>query len=134
MSDFPKKYEPKQFESSIYSKWEKSGFFQPQDSTSGDTFYIPMPPPNVTSVLHVGHSLMLALQDIMTRYHRMKGDSTLLLPGTDHAGISTQVKVEEKLAKEGIDKSKMSREDFLKECWKWNEEYGGKIQNQFRKM
>jgi valyl-tRNA synthetase len=77
---------------------------------------------------------MLTIEDIMTRYHRMKGDSTLLLPGTDHAGISTQVKVEEKIASEGRDKSQMSREDFLSECWDWNKEYGGQIQNQFRKM
>lgn len=93
-----------------------------------------MPPPNVTSVLHVGHSVMLTLEDIMTRYHRMKGDATLLLPGTDHAGISTQVKVEERLTKEGKDKSNMTREAFLRECWKWNTEFGGKIQDQFRKM
>jgi len=77
---------------------------------------------------------MLALEDIMTRYHRMKWDSTLLLPGTDHAGISTQVKVEEKIASEGRDKSKMTRDEFLKECWDWNTTYGGQIQNQFRKM
>jgi valyl-tRNA synthetase len=82
-----------------------------------------MPPPNVTASLHVGHSAMLTLEDIMTRYHRMKGDSTLLLPGTDHAGISTQVKVEQRLAAAGIDKSKLSREEFLAECWKWNTEF-----------
>ncbi|MCH8518694.1 valine--tRNA ligase [Candidatus Gracilibacteria bacterium] len=135
MSEFPKKYEPKKFEDIIYSDWEKSGCFLPfEESKSGKTFYIPMPPPNVTSQLHIGHSAMLALQDIMTRYHRMKGDSTLLLPGTDHASISTQVKVEQKIASEGRDKSQMSREDFLKECWEWNTLYGGKIQNQFRKM
>ncbi|NDK09604.1 valine--tRNA ligase [Candidatus Gracilibacteria bacterium] len=132
--EFPKKYDPKSFESSTYKHWETSGAFQPGESITGDSFYIPMPPPNVTSVLHVGHSVMLTLEDIMTRYHRMKGDTTLLLPGTDHAGISTQVKVEQKLAAEGIDKSKLSREEFLAECWNWNTEYGGKIQNQFRKM
>jgi len=93
-----------------------------------------MPPPNVTSVLHVGHSVMLTLEDIMTRYHRMKWDTTLLLPGTDHAGISTQVKVEERLAKNWIDKNSLSRDEFLHECWKWNSEFWGKIQDQFRKM
>ncbi len=134
MSDFPKKYSPKEFEQSIYSNWEKKWFFTPQDWTTGKSYYIPMPPPNVTSKLHIGHSSMLTIEDIMTRYHRMKGDSTLLLPGTDHAGISTQVKVEEKIASEGRDKSQMSREDFLSECWDWNKEYGGQIQNQFRKM
>jgi valyl-tRNA synthetase len=93
-----------------------------------------MPPPNVTSKLHIGHSSMLTIEDIMVRYHRMKGDSSLLLPGTDHAGISTQIKVEEKLAKEGKNKHTMSREDFLKECFAWNDKYGSQIQNQFRKM
>jgi valyl-tRNA synthetase len=134
MSDFPKKYNPQEFEQIIYESWEWKNHFKPQVSTTGKSYYIPMPPPNVTSVLHVGHSVMLTLEDIMTRYHRMKGDSTLLLPGTDHAGISTQVKVEEKLRNAGIDKSKLSREEFLDECWKWNDEYGGKIQDQFRKM
>ena len=134
MLDFPKKYSPKDFEADIYKKWEEKNCFTPQEWTWKDTFYIPMPPPNVTAALHVGHSSMLALQDIMTRYHRMKWDSTLFLPGTDHASISTQVKVEEKIASEGRDKSKMTRNDFLKECWEWNSLYGGKIQDQFRKM
>jgi len=134
MSDFAKKYDPKSFEESIYSNWEQKWFFKPQESKTGNSYYIPMPPPNVTSVLHVGHSVMLTLEDIMTRYHRMKWDSTLLLPGTDHAWISTQVKVEERLRKNWIDKSSLTREEFLKECWKWNTEFGGKIQDQFRKM
>lgn len=135
MSEFPKKYEPKNFEDRIYKDWEASGCFLPsQENKSWKTFYIPMPPPNVTSQLHIWHSAMLALQDIMTRYHRMRGDSTLLLPGTDHASISTQVKVEQKIASEGRDKSQMTREEFLAECWQWNTLYGGKIQNQFRKM
>ncbi len=132
--EFPKKYDPKNFEKEMYAHWEKSWSFVPQDSTTWKSFYIPMPPPNVTASLHVGHSAMLTLEDIMTRYHRMKWDSTLLLPGTDHAWISTQVKVEQKLAAAGIDKSKLSREEFLSECWKWNTEFGGKIQDQFRKM
>ena len=134
MSEYSKKYNPKEFEERIYKNWEESGKFQPRDSLTGEQFYIPMPPPNVTSKLHVGHSVMLTLQDIMTRYHRMKGDETLLLPWTDHAGISTQVKVEEKLAKEWKNKHDMPREDFLKECWDWNEKYWWIIQNQFRKM
>ena len=132
--EYPKKYNPKEFEERLYQNWEEEGKFKPRESTTGEQFYIPMPPPNVTSKLHIGHSSMLSLQDIMTRYHRMKGDSTLLLPGTDHAGISTQVKVEEKLAKIGKNKHNMSREDFLKECWDWTKQYGWEIQNQFRKM
>jgi valyl-tRNA synthetase len=132
--DYSKKYNPKDFEERIYTNWEDNWKFKPRKSTTGEQFYIPMPPPNVTSNLHIGHSSMLSLQDIMTRYHRMKGDSTLLLPWTDHAGISTQVKVEEKLAKEGKSKHNMTREAFLDECWDWNKKYGWIIQNQFKKM
>lgn len=133
-NEFSKKYNPSEFEQRLYKNWEQSGAFKPTNSTTGEQFYIPMPPPNVTAKLHIGHSSMLTLEDIMTRYHRMKWDKTLLLPGTDHAGISTQVKVEEKLAKQWKSKHNMSREEFLKECFDWNDEYGGIIQDQFRKM
>lgn len=132
--EFPKKYNPKEFEEKLYKNWEKTDKFKPRESLTGEQFYIPMPPPNVTSKLHIGHSVMLTLEDIMTRYHRMKWDSTLLLPGTDHAWISTQVKVEEKLALEWKTKHNISREEFLKECFDWTKNYGGQIQNQFRKM
>jgi len=132
--DFPKKYSPKEFEEKLYKEWESSWKFKPRESTTWEDFYIPMPPPNVTSKLHIGHSSMLTLEDIMVRYHRMKWDSSLLLPGTDHAGIATQIKVEEKLAKEWKSKQSMSREDFLKECFDWNNKYGWEIQNQFKKM
>lgn len=131
---FPKKYSPKEFEEKLYREWESSWKFKPRESTTGKNFYIPMPPPNVTSKLHIGHSSMLTLEDIMVRYHRMKWDSSLLLPWTDHAGIATQIKVEEKLAQEWKSKHSMSREDFLKECFAWNNNYGWQIQNQFRKM
>jgi len=133
-SEFPKKYDPKAFEEKLYASWEKNGSFKPKPSTTGENFYIPMPPPNVTSKLHVWHSVMLTIEDIMTRYHRMKWDSTLLLPWTDHAGISTQVKVEEKLAKEWKNKHNISREEFLDECWDWTKNYGWQIQTQFKKM
>lgn len=133
-NDFPKKYSPKDFEEKLYTAWEENGKFKPNKSITGEQFYIPMPPPNVTSKLHVWHAVMLTLEDIMTRYHRMKWDSTVMIPGTDHAWISTQVKVEEKLAKEGKTKHNISREEFLKECWDWNNTYGGIIQQQFRKM
>ena len=134
MSEFPKKYNPQEFEENIYSTWEKEWKFKPRTSTTGGQFYIPMPPPNVTAKLHIGHSVMLTLEDIMTRYHRMKWDATLLLPGTDHAGISTQIKVEEKLAKEWKTKHTISRDEFLGECWDWTKKYGWEIQSQFRKM
>ncbi len=132
--EFSKKYNPSEFEEKIYNSWEEKWLFKAQESKTWDTFYIPMPPPNITAKLHVWHSIMLSLEDIMIRYHRMKWDSTLLLPGTDHAGISTQVKVEEKLAKEWINKNDITREEFLKHCWEWNKIYGWEIQNQFRKM
>ncbi len=133
-NEFPKKYSPESFEDRIYKNWETTGLFKPRESTTGENFYIPMPPPNVTSKLHIWHSVMLTLEDIMTRYHRMKWDSTLLLPWTDHAWISTQIKVEEKLAKEWKNKHNMTREEFLKECWDWNTTYWWIIQGQFRKM
>ncbi len=133
-NDFPKKYSPKEFEEKLYKNWESQGKFKPRESTTWEQFYIPMPPPNVTAKLHVGHSSMLTLEDIMTRYHRMKWDSTVMIPGTDHAWISTQVKVEEKLAKEWKTKHNISREEFLNECWDWTKQYGWEIQDQFRKM
>lgn len=98
--DFEKHYSPKEFEKQLYESWEAAGNFQPKPGTTGKTYYIPIPPPNVTGILHIGHALTMTLEDIMTRYHRMKGDETLWVPGTDHAGISTQVQVEKKLAKE----------------------------------
>jgi len=133
-NEFPKKYSPKEFETKIYENWEKWGNFLPKEWKTKKSFYIPMPPPNVTSKLHIWHSVMLTLEDIMTRFHRMIGDTTLLLPGTDHAWISTQVKVEEKLALEWKNKHNISREEFLDECWDWTKKYGWEIQNQFRKM
>ena len=134
MTTFSKKYEPSLFEDLIYKDWESSLDFQPKTSTTWESFYIPMPPPNVTAKLHIGHSVMLTLEDIMTRYHRMKWDATLLLPGTDHAWIATQVKVEERLAKVWKTKYNIPREEFLDECWKWTKEFWWEIQNQFRKM
>lgn len=133
-NEFPKKYNPIDFEEKLYKHWEETGKFLPTEWKTKKSFYIPMPPPNVTSKLHIGHSAMLTLEDIMTRYHRMIGDTTLLLPGTDHAGISTQVKVEEKLAKEWKNKHNISREEFLEECYAWTKNYGWQIQGQFRKM
>ena len=134
MSDFPKKYLPKEFEENIYKNREENNKFKPLESKTWESYYIPMPPPNITSKLHIGHSVMLTLEDIMVRYHRMKWDSTLLIPWTDHAWISTQIKVEEKLSLEWKSKHNMKREDFLQECWNWNDKYWSEIQNQFRKM
>lgn len=134
MSDFPKQYDPKACESKIQALWEANKSFEPRESRTGNTFYIPIPPPNVTGNLHIGHALTLTIEDIMVRYHRMIGDSTLWVPGTDHAGIATQAKVEERLAKEGIFRKEIGREKFMEEMWKWMGEYRGNISNQVKKM
>ena len=134
MSDFPKHYDPKTCEKNMQHLWEEQKSFEPKPSRTGKTFYIPIPPPNVTGNLHIGHALTLTLEDIMTRYHRLKGDETLWVPGTDHAGISTQAKVEERLMKQGIRRQDLGREKFLEEMWKWMKEYQGNISNQVKKM
>lgn len=134
MADFPKQYDPKKTEAQAQQLWTDAKISEPKESTTGRTFHIPMPPPNVTGNLHLGHAEMLAIEDIMTRYHRMKGDSTLWIPGTDHAGIATQAQVEKRLASQGRSRKELGREEFLNECWKWIEEYSGNIQNQMRKM
>ncbi|MDP2103641.1 MAG: class I tRNA ligase family protein, partial [Candidatus Gracilibacteria bacterium] len=132
--DFPKQYQPKTFERELGQKWECDGNYKPKKGTTGKTFYLPMPPPNVTGSLHIGHALTLTVEDIMVRYHRMLGDETLWIPGTDHAGIATQAKVEQKLAAEGKNREEMGREAFLGEVWKWKDEYAANINNQVRQM
>lgn len=132
--DFPKTYSPSEFEASLAQMWEEKGLFAPRKSTTGKTFYIPLPPPNVTGVLHTGHALMLALEDVMVRYHRMKGDETLWVPGTDHAGISTQNVVVKNLAKENIKKEVLGREKFLEKVWEWKDKCHGTITGQMRMM
>ena len=128
------KYEPQNFEQEIYNKWESKGYFKPSMDKSKEAYCIMMPPPNVTGKLHMGHALDGTLQDILIRYKRMLGFNTLWLPGTDHAAISTEVKIVEKLAKEGINKQDLGREKFLEEAWKWTEEYGGTIVNQQKRL
>ena len=132
MAEFQKKYEPKDFEQRIYERQEKAGKFQP--SNAKKTYYIPMPPPNVTGKLHLWHAIFVSLQDIMTRYHRMQGFSTLWLPGSDHASISTQSVIERKLASEWKRKEDLGREWFLDEAWKWTDEHRNIISTQIRKM
>jgi valyl-tRNA synthetase len=132
--ELPKKYNPSTFEWEIYKKWEDGGKFKPQKSKTWKNFCIPIPPPNVTWKLHLGHSIMLTLQDIMTRYHRMKWDRTVWIPGTDHAWIATQNVVEKKLDKEWKKRVDIWRESFLEECWEWTKKHGWIIQDQFKKM
>lgn len=134
MADFPKQYDPKIAESATQKLWTENDIFSPKPSKTGKTFHIPMPPPNVTGNLHLGHASMLAIEDIMVRYHRMKGDETLWIPGTDHAGIATQAQVEKRLASQWKTRQELGRDKFLEECWTWINEYSGNIQNQIRKM
>lgn len=132
--EFKKSYEPKEFEKEIYANWEKKWYFKPTEWTTGKTFYIPIPPPNVTWNLHLWHSLTLTLEDIMIRYHRMKWDNTIWIPWTDHAWIATQSVVEKKIAKEWLTRVWMWREKFLEEVWKWKDEYAANINSQVRLM
>lgn len=129
-----KNYNPKDFEEKIYEKWETSGAFQPDMKSDKDAFSIVIPPPNVTGVLHMGHALDDTLQDILIRYNRMLGKKVLWQPGTDHAGIATQMVVERNLAKEGLTRHDLGREEFVKRVWKWKEQSGGTICRQLRRL
>ena len=129
-----KNFDFKKRENEIYKNWEENGYFKPVIDKDKKPFVISMPPPNVTAKLHIGHALDDTIQDILIRYHRMLGDPTLYVPGTDHASIATEVKVVEKLKKDGKSKESLGREKFLEEAWKWKEEYGGKIVEQQRKL
>lgn len=121
-------------EERIYDWWESQGYFKPNFDRGGDPFVIPMPPPNVTGSLHMGHAMFVTLEDIMIRYFRMKGRATLWLPGTDHAGIATQLVVERMLASEGLNRKDMSREEFTSAVWEWKEKYGRTITKQIRRL
>ncbi|GBR76608.1 valyl-tRNA synthetase [Candidatus Termititenax persephonae] len=130
MSEMEKVYNPAEIEKRIYADWEQSGDFAPQGD--GQPFALVIPPPNVTGALHMGHALDETLQDILTRWHRLLGDNTLWVPGTDHAGIATQNVVERKFAQEGKSRQELGREKFIEEVWRWKEEYGGRITSQLR--
>ncbi len=140
-ADFSKPYDPKLVEPEIYQKWLDSGYFNPDNLPVNKNsklkirnYVVYMPLPNVTGTLHMGHALDNTLQDIVVRYHRMRGYRTLWLPGTDHAGIATQYKVEKELRKEGISRFELGREKFIERVWQWKEEYGGIIIDQLKKL
>ncbi len=128
------KFNPKDFEDRLYEDWEKKGYFKPSGDKTKESYCIMMPPPNVTGKLHMGHALDDTIQDILIRYKRMNGYHTLWLPGMDHAAISTEMKVVQKLKEQGKTKQDLGREKFLEEAWDWTKEYGGIIQNQQRKL
>ena len=128
------KYNPKDFEEKLYQEWEEKGYFKPSMDKTKESFCIMMPPPNVTGKLHMGHALDDTIQDILIRFKRMQGYNTLWLPGSDHASISTEMKVVEKLKNEGKTKQDLGREKYLEEAWEWTRIYGGTIQEQQKKL
>ena len=132
--DMAKTYDPKEFEDRIYKYWEDKNYFRAEVDENKKPYTIMMPPPNVTGNLHMGHALVNTMQDILIRWKRMEGYSSLWLPGTDHASISTEAKVVEKIESEGKNKYELGREKFLEEAWAWTEKYGGNIRNQLRKL
>ena len=132
--EMEKVYNPQAIEDKLYKMWEESGTFVAHREEGRKPFTIVMPPPNITGQLHMGHAMDCLLQDAPIRYHRMKGDPTLWLPGTDHASIATEVKVVEQMAKEGLTKEMLGREGFLERAWAWKKEYGGRINRQQRRL
>ncbi|MBM7583222.1 valyl-tRNA synthetase [Caldicoprobacter guelmensis] len=129
-----KTYDPSKVEDRLYRMWMEKGYFRAEVDWSKEPFCVVIPPPNITGELHMGHALNNTLQDILVRWRRMQGYVTLWLPGTDHASIATEVKIVEKLAEEGLTKSDLGREEFLKRAWKWKEQYGGRITQQLKKL
>ena len=132
--EMEKVYNPQAIEGDLYREWEESGAFTAHRVEGKKPFTIVMPPPNITGQLHMGHAMDCTLQDALIRYHRMKGDPTLWLPGTDHAAIATEVKIVEAMAKEGLTKESLGREKFLERAWQWKKDYGGRIVHQQRRM
>ena len=132
--ELEKTYDPKKIEDRLYAKWEENGYFHAEVDPKKKPFTIMMPPPNITGQLHMGHALDNTMQDILSRYKRMEGYNVLWQPGTDHASIATEVKVIKELKKKGIDKHDLGRDGFLKKCWEWRDEYGGRIIKQLKKL
>lgn len=135
--ELEKSFNPQAIEPRWYTYWESSGFFKPvTDGTTGTApaYCIMLPPPNVTGTLHMGHAFQHTLMDALTRYHRMRGDNTLWQPGTDHAGIATQIVVERQLDQQNIDRRDLGRDVFVKRVWQWKEESGSTISRQMRRM
>ncbi len=141
MKDLPKAYDFSIVEEKLYEWWESEGFFKPSNDPKSKDFnpeikpyVISIPPPNITGGLHLGHALFVAMEDLMIRYHRMKGIPTLWVPGTDHAGIATQLMVEKMLEEKGTTREKLGREKFEAEIWAWKEKYGNQIIKQIRRL
>src|SRR5210317_2435475 len=127
-----KSYQPKDIEQRVYARWEESGYFKPQGD--GESYCIMIPPPNVTGTLHMGHAFQNTVMDTLTRFHRMRGHNTLWQPGTDHAGIATQMVVERQLEAEGKTRHDLGRDAFIERVWEWKKSSGGTITRQLRRM
>jgi valyl-tRNA synthetase len=141
MTELPKAYDFHDYEEKVFQNWESKGFFKPWNDPNRpgfdptiEPFVIVIPPPNITGALHLGHALFVAMEDMMIRYHRMKGEPALWVPGTDHAGIATQLQVEKQLAKEGLTKADLGREAFEQRVWQWKDRYGSQITQQIRRL
>lgn len=132
--ELEKVYDPSQVEDRLYQQWIQEGYFEGKADSSKKPYTIVMPPPNITGQLHMGHALDSTLQDILIRFKRMQGYNALWIPGIDHASISTEVKIVQKMAEEGLTKEEIGRNAFLDRAWEWKEEYGGKILNQIQKL
>ncbi|MDF2840377.1 MAG: valyl-tRNA synthetase [Clostridia bacterium] len=132
--ELAKSYDPKQVEDRLYDTWVENGYFTPEVDPDKEPYTIVIPPPNITGQLHMGHALDNTLQDVLIRWRRMQGYSTLWLPGTDHASIATEAKIVEALAKDGISKYDLGRERFLEKAWEWKDLYGGRILTQLKKL
>jgi valyl-tRNA synthetase len=140
-NSLPKTYDFSTTEERIYEWWDKNGLFKPTNDPNhagfdkqNMPFVISIPPPNVTGELHLGHAMFVSMEDLMIRYHRMKGIPTLWVPGSDHASIATQLQVEKSLAKEGIKREELGREEFIRRAWQWKDKYGGMITRQIRRL
>jgi valyl-tRNA synthetase len=141
MTELSKTYNPKEHEQRLYHWWESEGYFKPETliakgiaTKDGERFCITMPPPNVTGILHLGHAITAAVEDLMTRYYRMRGFEALFLPGSDHAGIATQNVVERELGKEGLTRHDLGRPAFIEKCWEWKEKTHARITDQHRQL
>src|SRR5690606_13829155 len=135
-----KSFEPREIESRWYARWENSGYFragkhvEPLPGRESRPYAIQFPPPNVTGTLHMGHAFNQTIMDGLARYHRMRGDDTALIPGTDHAGIATQIVVERQLDAQNISRHDLGREKFVEKVWEWKEKSGNTITGQFRRL
>ena len=132
--EMPRAYDPGSVEGPIYKFWNESGFFRPEIDHSKEPFVVIMPPPNVTGELHMGHALTIAVEDLMVRWHRMLGEPALYLPGSDHAGIATQVVVERQLASDGMSRHDLGRDGFIERVWSWVDDYGDRIYRQTQRL